>query len=266
MRPDSSTAWTPQTGASGDEVRIQDAVVEFDHEDGSVQRVLDHFSLTLAPGELLVLVGRSGCGKTTVLNLLAGLVTATSGTVAVAGLEPVAARSRIGYMFARDGLMAWRTAIGNVEFGLEIRGVKDRAERRRIATQALERVHLANAARKFPWQLSQGMRQRVALARTWALQPSLLLMDEPFSALDAQTRESVQAEFLKTWSASRASTVFVTHDLGEALLMADRIVLMKQGRIGLDVRVPFARPRDPVELAASAEFRTLERQLRDMLG
>lgn len=231
---------------------------------GSVP-ILEDLSLRCNNGEFLVLIGRSGCGKTTVLNLLAGLLDADSGKVSVLGKPPRTARQHIGYMFARDALIPSRTAVQNVEIGLEVRGTP-RAERRRIADELIAKVGLRGAENRYPWQLSQGMRQRVALARTWALTPDLILMDEPFAALDAQTRETVRAEFLDMWERDRSGVIFVTHDLTEALLLGDRVVVLgPRGRIVGEFVLPFARPRNPHELPFTSEFRLLERELHGLL-
>jgi NitT/TauT family transport system ATP-binding protein len=253
-----SSASTTSPGAA---ISLSGVTVSFDAQGAPA---LDDVSLECAPGEFLVLVGRSGSGKTTILNLVSGLLDPTSGTVEVLGTSARNARSRLGYMFARDALLPWRTAQRNVELGLEILHT-DRATRRRIAAEMLERLHLGHAARRLPWQLSQGMRQRVALARTWARDPALLLMDEPFSALDAQTRLAVQEEFLTLWSGTDRSVLLVTHDLTEALLLADRVILLGNGRILREVVVPFARPRSLTDLPHADEFRRLERELWELM-
>lgn len=228
--------------------------------------ILQDFSLECREGEFVVIVGRSGCGKTTVLNLLAGLVDPQAGDVQVMGQHPRSARQHLGYMFARDALIASRTAIGNVEIGLEVRGV-GRAERRALAQELMGKLGLVGAEDRYPWQLSQGMRQRVALARTWALRPNLVLMDEPFAALDAQTREAARDQFLSLWERSRSSVIFVTHDLTEALLLGDRVIIMgPKGRIRENLVLPFDRPRDSDELPFTDKFRELERTLRRSLA
>jgi NitT/TauT family transport system ATP-binding protein len=231
-----------------------------------IRTVLSGVDLRIARGEFTALVGRSGCGKTTLLNMVAGLVDPTAGTVSVLGKPPRAAREHLGFMLARDALLPWRSALRNVEYGLELRGVP-RAERRVTARRWLEAVHLADSADLWPWQLSQGMRQRVALARTWALAPDVLLMDEPFAALDATTRRSIQSEFLQLWQNDEHRTVlFVTHDLGEAIALADRVVLLGDGQVLDDIRVGIDRPRDLDHIAGHPRYRELYGRLTARLG
>ena len=227
--------------------------------------VLQNFDFECGRGEFVVLVGRSGCGKTTVLNILSGLLDPTRGTVEVLGKKPREARQQIGYMFARDALMPWRRAAENVELGLERDGVEP-VERRRRAEAMLKRLGLEGKSALYPWQLSQGMRQRVALARTWVPGPELLLMDEPFAALDAQTKVESRAEFLQIWEEARRSVVFVTHDLSEALLLGDRIVMLGTGgKEIVNLKVPFQHPRDVAELPFTKEFREPEHDLSQKL-
>lgn len=246
-------------------ISLRDVSVRFPQPDGTHNTVLSGLDLDVPDGQFLAVVGRSGGGKTTVLNLVAGVVTPTEGQVTVLGSDPHAARTQLGFMMARDALLPWRSARRNVEYGLELRGMR-RAERRTVSQRWLEAVHLDGAGNLWPWQLSQGMRQRVALARTWALDPDLLLMDEPFAALDAQTRISVQTEFLDLWQGTTKRTVlFVTHDLAEAIALADRVVLIGEGRILEDVTIDFERPRDLSELALDPEFQRLHTQLRSNL-
>lgn len=260
-RPDPTGPAMTQTSTA---VELTNVTVAFPGDEGPTV-VVDDFSLQVEPGEFLVLVGRSGCGKTTILNLVAGVLDATAGSVSVYGKKPTEQRSILGYMFARDALLPWRTAVRNVELGLEILGTP-RGERREAAMEMLQSVGLGHAAKRLPWQLSQGMRQRVALARTWVRKPKLLLMDEPFAALDAQTRHDAQQKFLEIWQGSRATVILVTHDLHEALLLADRVVLLSEGKILRDVRPSFNRPRDLDALAKSKEFVHLEAELRDLLS
>lgn len=206
---------------------------------------VDKVDLHIPEGQFVALVGPSGCGKTTLLNMIAGLVTPTRGAIQVGGTPVVGSRPEFGYVFARDTLMPWRTVQGNVEFALKMCGF-DRQQRREAAREWLARVGLAEFTHAFRYQLSQGMRQRVAIARTLAARPRLVLMDEPFAALDAQTRLILQNEFIKLWEETKATVVFVTHDLTEAILMSDRVVLMtrRPGRIKTDMTITLPRPRD----------------------
>lgn len=218
--------------------------------------------LTIDEGQFLAIVGPSGCGKTTLMNVLAGLLQPSRGTAMRYGQEVRPGADDVGYMLARGGLCPWRTARKNVEFGLELRGVR-RRERRERAMQALAEVRMEDFADSYPSQLSNGMRQRVAIARTMVIQPRLLLMDEPFSALDAQTRLTVQDSFLRAWEQQRATVILVTHDLGEAVLMADRVAVMsaRPGRIKRDMPIDLERPRDLGELRFDQRYTDLEHEL-----
>ena len=189
--------------------------------------VLAGIDLTINDGEFVVIVGPSGCGKTTFLNMVAGLQGFTSGHLRVAGNPPQAGRRETAYALARDALLPWRDALGNVELALQIRGVAP-DERRRRAGQALARVGLADAATRHPGQLSQGMRQRVALARTFVTEPRLLILDEPFAALDAQTRIRMQELLLALLRQFSGTMIMVTHDIAEAIILADRVVVFSQ--------------------------------------
>jgi NitT/TauT family transport system ATP-binding protein len=210
---------------------------------------LEDIDLDIPAGQFVALVGASGCGKTTLLNMMAGLIDPSGGTITVGGRRPALPNPEIGYMFARDALLPWRTAQRNVELALETRGV-GRAQRAARAKEMLDLVGLKGRERQFRLQLSQGMRQRVALARTLASDPSLLLMDEPFAALDARTKLAMQMEFLAIWERHQGSdntktVVFVTHDLQEAVLLADRVIVMlpNPGRIAEDRIIDLPRPR-----------------------
>ena len=216
---------------------------------------VDGLSLKIQPGEFVCVVGPSGCGKTTLLGMIAGLERPRAGSVALDG-QPVRSTSPdVAYMLARDALLPWFTARENVELGLRVRGV-DKAERRRRSNEWLQRVGLAEFEGSSILRLSQGMRQRVAIARTLAMSPKCILMDEPFAALDAQTRVLIQQEFVDLWARDRQTVVFVTHDLSEAITLADRIVVMtrRPGRIKLIYDVQLPRPRDVIRLRETAEY------------
>ncbi|MEV6692817.1 ABC transporter ATP-binding protein [Micromonospora sp. NPDC051196] len=213
-------------------------------KNGRVVRALWDLDLDIAPGEFVSVVGPSGCGKTTLLTMVAGLDRPRVGAVTVDGKPVTGPSNQVAYMLARDALLPWRTVRGNVEYGLTIRRI-DKAERRRRSTEWLDRVGLRDFADARVGELSQGMRQRVAVARTLALQPSILLMDEPFAALDAQNRLIQQQEFLKLWERIRSTVILVTHDLHEAIMLSDRVVLIshRPGQVIADLRIELPRPR-----------------------
>jgi NitT/TauT family transport system ATP-binding protein len=246
-------------------VSVSNLSVTFTQSGGAPREVLRDLSLEVPRGQFIALVGRSGGGKTTILNVLTGLITPTAGRVEVLGMNPTEARSAIGFVPARDALLPWRTALRNVEYGMELRGV-ERAERRRRARHYLELVGLGDAADHWPWQLSQGMRQRVALVRAWAVEPQLLLMDEPFAALDADTRQSVRAKFRALLDdGAHRSVIFVTHDLDEAVVLADRVIVLSGGRFTADRMVPPRQGDDATTDELTGEHLTLLRELRNAL-
>jgi NitT/TauT family transport system ATP-binding protein len=218
---------------------------------------LNDVSLEVPEGRIVTIVGPSGCGKSTVLNLVSGLMAPSTGFVEVGGERVAGIRHDVGYMFARDGMMPWRNAVENVEFGLEVRGVPNR---RAVARDWLRKVGLGRFETHYRHELSQGMRQRVAVARTFATEPQILLMDEPFGALDSQTRLLLQELFLEVWERTRKSVLFVTHDLHEAIFLSDVVVVFtnRPGRVKSVVPIDLPRPRlPPAELATSPEFRDL---------
>ena len=220
--------------------------------------------LDIAPGEFVVLLGPSGCGKSTLLYLVAGLEAATSGQCWFFG-EPVESPSpERSLIFQETSLFPWLSVWQNVSFGLSVRGVRA-TERREIARQALQRVGLAEAADKRPDELSGGMRQRVAVARALAMSPKVLLMDEPFAALDVQTRAKMQDFLSDLWSQSGASVLFVTHHIDEAVALADRVVVFtaRPGRIKTIVPIDLERPRDLFSRAVERLRRDLTESLRD---
>jgi NitT/TauT family transport system ATP-binding protein len=227
--------------------------------------VLDNFDLDINEGEFLSLLGPSGCGKSTFLNILAGLDEYDRGEILV-DEKPLEKRSfNRGIVFQSYALLPWRTVIRNLEVGLEIRRV-DRRERRKIAHRYLDLVGLAAFENQYPHQLSGGMRQRVAIARVLAYQPDLLLMDEPFAALDAQTRETLQIELLRIWEADKKTIVFVTHSIDEAILLSDRVAFMssRPGRIKEIIPIDLPRPRTE-EIRNSAEFARIRKDVWELL-
>jgi NitT/TauT family transport system ATP-binding protein len=222
-----------------------------------------HTTLKVGAGEFVSVVGPTGCGKSTLLNIGAGLLEASSGQVRVFG-EPLAGiNRRAGYMFQSEALMPWRSALQNVMVGLQYRGLPE-AEARAQADAWLARVGLGGFGDRYPHQLSGGMRKRTALAQVLALDPDIILMDEPFSALDVQTRQLMENEVLELWAAKRKAVLFITHDLDEAIAMSDRVVVLSAGPatrpIG-EFAIDLPRPRDVSEVRNDPRFVELHRQI-----
>jgi NitT/TauT family transport system ATP-binding protein len=223
--------------------------------------------LRIGEGEFVAVVGPTGCGKSTLLNVAAGLLRPSAGRVVAFGKGLDAVNAHAGYMFQGDALMPWRTALGNVSAGLEFRGAGER-ERARRAAEWLRRVGLAAHGHKYPHELSGGMRKRVALAQMLILDPKLLLMDEPFSALDVQTRSLMENELLNLWSLDRKSVIFVTHDLEEAISLSDRVVLMSAGPASHPIgefAIDLPRPRDVAEIRMTPRFLEIHRMIWNAL-
>jgi len=211
-------------------------------------------SLTVGAGEFVSVVGPTGCGKSTLLNVGAGLLQPSLGTVQVFGEPLVGLNRRAGYMFQSESLMPWRTALGNVMAGLEFRGVPDA----KVQAEAwLRRVGLGGFGDRYPHQLSGGMRKRVSLAQTLALDPDIILMDEPFSALDIQTRQLMENEVLALWAEKKKAVLFITHDLDEAIAMSDRVVVLSAGPASHPIgefTIDIERPRDVAEIKTTPRF------------
>jgi NitT/TauT family transport system ATP-binding protein len=224
---------------------------------------VDKVDLTVADGEFAALVGPTGSGKSTLLNAAAGLLKQSAGICRIFGREVNGIDKRIGYLFQSDALMPWKTALENVAIGLEIRGTKT-GEARAQAHSWLARVGLQRFAGRYPHQLSGGQRKRVALAQVLILEPQILLMDEPFGQLDAQTRVIMSELLLELWSADKKAVLFVTHDLDEAIALSDRVVILGAGpasSIVADYPVTIPRPRDPMEIRQTSAFSQLHAQI-----
>ncbi|PRZ43975.1 NitT/TauT family transport system ATP-binding protein [Antricoccus suffuscus] len=236
-------------------IKVTKASHWFPTPKSGVVHALQDIDLTVEKGEFLAIVGPSGCGKTTLLNAMAGLDKPLEGDVSVLGHQPRAGDPEVGYVLAKDSLLPWRTALGNAALGLEIQGVSVH-ERETRATEALGVMGLGDFTGAYGAQLSHGMRQRVALARSFATKPEILLMDEPFSALDAQTRIQVHDAFLEAWERRRMTVVLITHDLTEAVGLADRVVIMtrRPGRIKSIHEIDLPRPRSMLDLQGNDRF------------
>lgn len=244
-------------------VELEDVAISFATPAGGVHNVLSDISLAVPDGIFLAIVGPSGCGKSTLLNVAAGLLEPRAGTVRVFG-EPLSGTNRFAaYLFQQDALLPWRTVLGNVMLGLSLRGT-GRREAMAEARQWVARVGLAGFEDRFPHQLSGGMRKRVAVAQSWIVDPRILLMDEPFSALDVQTRQSMENELLGLWQERRKTVLFITHDLEEAIALADEVVVITAGpeaTIKGRYAVGLTRPRDVAEIRLNPEFSVLYRQI-----
>ena len=224
---------------------------------------LDEINLTIEDGEFVSLLGPSGCGKSTLLKIAAGLLDTTQGSIAIDGTEVKAPGPERAVVFQDYALFPWMSVEDNVEFGLEARGVSAAARRQKSA-ELLKVVGLEDFAKRFPHHLSGGMKQRVSIARALAVEPKFLLMDEPFGALDAQTRSVMQEELLRIWKLYRKTVIFVTHSIEEAIYLSDRIVVMtaRPGRIKTIIEVPDERPRD----MTSASMSEMQRRVRAVLS
>lgn len=253
------------SAAKGVSVEFENVNHSFLHGDKPV-RVLNDFNLRIEPSEFVSIVGPSGCGKTTALGMVGNLLKPRGGSVRIDGKEIRPGGNDAAFLFARDALLPWRRVRSNVELGMEIRGVP-KEERRERADEWLRKVRLHEFADSDVLHLSQGMRQRVAIARTLSQNPKVLLMDEPFAALDAQTRALQQEEFTNLWEAERPTVIFVTHDLEEAILLSDRVILMasRPGRMVVDMKIELERPRRQEMRRDSDLFKSYFHDMSDRL-
>jgi ABC-type nitrate/sulfonate/bicarbonate transport system ATPase subunit len=241
-------------------LRISNLGVSFTSASGS-REILRDVNLEIGKGEFVAVIGPSGCGKSTLLNVIAGLTSVATGAVEI---NLTGHRQKLGYVFQRDALLPWRTVLQNIMVALEIEGVPKR-ERRARAVEYINKLGLKGFESHLPAQLSGGMRQRVAIARTLIYEPTIVLMDEPFGSLDAQTKAVMQSLLLESWSISTPTIVFVTHDLMESLYLADRVLVMspRPGHISSVIDVPIERPRpSPFELLEDPVFISLHAKLR----
>ena len=244
-------------------IEVDNVSLVYDTPAGSVQAV-DRASFGMKESEFLCLVGPSGCGKSTLLNILAGFLTPTGGETRIGGKRVTGHGMDRGVVFQDFAqLFPWRTALGNVTFGLEMKGVP-KQERERIALEQLNLVKLEKFANAYPHHLSGGMQQRVAIARALAYNPDVLLMDEPFAALDALTRDDMQRLLADVWRETRKTIIYVTHNVAEAVYLADRVIVMSPhpGRVKTEIKINLPRPRDPLSIA----FLDHQKQLLHQLG
>ena len=263
-------------GASGSEasagralrIEVRNLSKTFGSGGGNVPAV-DRVSFDLRQGEFVALLGPSGCGKSTILNMIAGLIPHSGGDIRVDGTAVEAGRvmPQVGYVFQRDTVFAWRTVARNIGYGLEIKGVP-KVEREARVARMIAQARLKGFENAFPLTLSGGMRQRVSLMRALIMEPQILLMDEPFGALDTHTKLEMHQILLEMWERERQTVVFVTHDLSESLTLADRIILLsaRPGRIKEDFAVPFPRPRDAIKLRETAAYGELFAKVWHSLG
>jgi len=243
-------------------IEIRGVTKRYESEDANSGLALENVSLTIEHNEFVTLVGRSGCGKTTLLNIIAGLIEPTAGEVLVNGQRVTGPGGGKGMVFQQHALFPWLTAIQNVEFGCKSRGMPLN-ERKKAASQLIELVDLRGSEDKYPIELSGGMQQRVAIARALALDPEILLMDEPFGALDELTRIEMQGELLRVWSTRKKTVVFVTHSITEALMLSDRVVVLtaRPGRIRQELQIDLPRPRERANPRLIAAYEEIWRNL-----
>lgn len=263
-------ARAPQATAHADAplaVALDDIAISFAMKGQPVYKAVAPTSLHVGEGEFVAIVGPTGCGKSTLLNATAGLLAPAGGRVSIFGEPLNGLNGKAGYLFQQDALMPWKSALDNVAIALEIAGTRH-AQALEQARDWLKKVGLARFGDRYPHQLSGGQRKRVALAQMLIREPKILLMDEPFGPLDAQTRQIMGTLLLNLWAQDRKAVMFVTHDLEEAIALSDRVVIMSAGpeaRIIGDFPIDLARPRDTAEIRLDPRFHELHRQIWDQL-
>jgi NitT/TauT family transport system ATP-binding protein len=265
--PASHAAQPAEQAGNGAAIALEAVTISFRFGDGSAYTAVEAVSLRVADGEFVSIVGPTGCGKTTLLNVAAGLLAPSAGRTHIFGTPLATLNGRAGYLFQAEALFPWKTALENVAIGLEIAGVSTREARGR-AESWLNRVGLQGFASRYPHMLSGGQRKRVGLAQVLIRDPKILLMDEPFGPLDAQTRQIMGNLLLDLWNADRKAVLFVTHDLEEAIALSDRVVIMSAGpaaRILGEWRVALPRPRDIAEVKLEPTFHDLHREIWHVL-
>jgi NitT/TauT family transport system ATP-binding protein len=244
-------------------VALGEVTVTFRLADGGAYPAVEGASLSVADGEFVAIVGPTGCGKSTLLNVAAGLIAPSSGRIDIFGTPLASLNRQAGYLFQAEALFPWKTALENVAIGLETAGIA-RAQARERAQSWLARVGLSDFGARYPHMLSGGQRKRVGLVQVLIRDPKILLMDEPFGPLDAQTRQIMGNLLLDLWSADRKAVLFVTHDLEEAIALSDRVVIMSAGpaaRVIGDWKVALPRPRDIAEIKIERAFHDLHREI-----
>lgn len=249
-------------------LEVRDVSIAFSGKGGKSFLALDGVSLDVREGEFVCLIGHSGCGKSTLLNMIAGLLQPTAGKIVCAGTAVKGPAPDRPMVFQSHALLPWMTCLQNVELGVKQVFKVSKAEVRQKSEAALRMVHLEHAFHSYPYEISGGMKQRVGIARALATEPRLLLMDEPFGALDALTRASLQDELIKIVEATNSTVVMVTHDIDEAILLSDRIIMMTRGpgaRIGDVLNIELDRPRHRLGLASNLEYVAYRKRLLEFL-
>lgn len=238
----------------------------FTARSGEVVAALDNINLEISPGEFVAFVGISGCGKTTLMKIVGGLLPPSAGEVVYKGERVTRPIKDLGIVFQKPVLLEWRTVLRNITLQTSMRGLGSVSEQRRLADALLERVGLAGYGNRYPWELSGGQQQRVSLCRALIHNPGLLLMDEPFGALDALTREQLQRDLERMWLAQKPTVLFVTHDVAEAVCLADRVVVLagKPGVVAADIRIKVARARG-ADLLNNPQLQAYAKEVRSVL-
>jgi NitT/TauT family transport system ATP-binding protein len=262
-----ATGSTTAGGGGGGHLEARDLLIQYPRRGSSeVVTAVESCDLELERGDFVCLVGPSGCGKTTLLNAVAGFVPISGGSLQLDGRAIPGPGPDRAMVFQQPNLLPWRTVLANITYGLELSKAVSKKEARERATELIELVGLTDAAQSYPAQLSGGMQARVNLARALAVEPEILLLDEPFAAIDAQTREVLQSELLRVCAAKDVTALFVTHDIAEAAFLADRVAVFgpRPGRVIREVAVPWERPRSQ-EIRRTREFAALHEEIADVL-